>query len=372
MILGVGTDIVTVDRIRRALQKPAFVKKCFTENESYETPQSAAGLFAAKEAAAKALGTGFSGFFPRDIEILKDENGKPCVNLLNAAKDTVTVQVSISHERDYAVAFAIAETAQASVLPKRPKRSNKGDFGNVGVFAGSEQMTGAAALAARAALRAGAGIVRVFCDETTAAVIRLSLPEAIVNFGEYEKLTVAVIGCGMGDTEQTKTRVYEILGKLTCPVVVDADALNVISRSPEMLINYPHGKVITPHPGEASRLLGVPISEILADTVKYAKELSEKFNAVVCLKDANTVIFAPDGRFTLNKTGSPALSKAGAGDVLAGTLAAFIAQYPKELDIYDMAVKAVYVHGKAGEAAELVYGERGVLATDVADRLGLF
>lgn len=280
----------------------------------------------------------------------------------------------------------------SGLLPKRPVAGHKGTFGHVLVVAGSPGFTGAAVLAGLGVLRAGAGLVTVACPEgcrVTVAAVRPELltvglpegpdgrlaPQAGTAALRRPGFSAVVAGPGLGATPDVRRAVLDLLmgaaGRL--PVVLDADALNALAlEGPEsvaaVLRRADVPVVLTPHPGEMARLLGSTVASVQADRLGVALEAARSWRAVVVLKGAGTVVAAPDGRLWLNATGGPALATGGTGDVLAGAIGGLAAQ---GLGSLEAALLGVCLHGLAGDAASLEVGSRGLLASDVAERLPL-
>ncbi|MFA4843329.1 MAG: NAD(P)H-hydrate dehydratase [Candidatus Margulisiibacteriota bacterium] len=261
------------------------------------------------------------------------------------------------------------------VLPKRHPGTHKGDYGRVLIVAGSKGMLGAGVLAARAALRAGAGVVYWAVPDDLVNLANTITPEIIVI--QHKQITeikvdVVAIGPGLGTSEQTKKLLSLVVslpaGKAgrQSLVVIDADALNVIAKHPQLL---PKDKnkdknILTPHPGEMSRLLGQSVASIQADRPAAAKLAAAKFNAIVVLKGDKTVVANPQGKVYLNNTGNPGMGTAGSGDVLTGLIAGLLGQVPSA---YEAAQIGVYLHGLAGDLAAKEKGEVSLIASDLVD-----
>jgi len=265
------------------------------------------------------------------------------------------------------------------LLPVRRKDSNKGSHGKVVVLAGSGEMSGAAYLTCGAAYAAGAGLVRACATFDVASALHIGLPEALTvilpdsdgfirreGFERVKKYLngadAVVMGPGLGDAECVAEFAYSVIEYTDAPVVLDADGLNAVARDPDILLKLKKLSVVTPHPGEMSRLTGRTIKEITGDPLGAARSFAEKYGVVTLLKGARTVIALPDGTARINTTGNPALAKAGTGDVLAGVIGAFIAQ---GAGAFDAATLGAYIHGAAGDAAADEIGEYGVLAGDL-------
>ncbi len=257
-----------------------------------------------------------------------------------------------------------------SILPIREESSHKGNFGKLLIMAGSKGMCGAAVLASRAAFRAGAGLVKVSVPEELFNIIQIANPEAIctrrlpfkMDYSEYDGIA---IGPGMGNTEETFSYVKSILEKFNGPVVIDADALNAIAqhRACELIKNSACRSIITPHPGEAARLLELSTTDFSKiPRTEAAQMLSDRTGSVTVLKGAGTVVADPRGKIYINKTGNPGMATAGSGDVLTGILSALIVQ---KIDLYKAALAGVFIHGLAGDLAADEFGMTGMTAGDI-------
>lgn len=257
-----------------------------------------------------------------------------------------------------------------SFLKPRPRDSHKGMFGAVAVIGGASGMVGAPLLAARAALKLGAGGVHVGLLADNAPTVDLLQPELMLHDAQtalhLPDLNVLAIGCGMGTTLAAQKILCAAL-QLKVPLVLDADALNLLAHHDDLrddLRARAAPSIITPHPGEAARLLGIGVAEVQAARIGAARQLAEKLRCSVVLKGAGSVCVTRDGKAYLNKTGNPGMSAPGMGDVLAGMIAALIAQ---GLEV-DRALRlAVHLHGAAGDAlAEKGIGT-GMTASEVTE-----
>ena len=271
----------------------------------------------------------------------------------------------------------------AALLPPRPLDSNKGDFGRLAVVAGSRGKAGASVLAARGALRAGAGLVTVFCPESVEMVPVSALPEAMTrglpdSRGALDASAAAPLESGLrgfdaavaGPGLSTAPGVRAVLRALLAtklPLVLDADALNSFAGElREFRRRAP--TILTPHPGEAGRLLGSSAVAVQRDRLGAVRRLAKESRAVVVLKGEGTLTATPSGRVTVNPTGTPLLATAGSGDVLAGAMGALLAS---GLGPEDAAFAAVWLHGAAGERLADRIGDAGLLAGELADALPL-
>lgn len=268
-----------------------------------------------------------------------------------------------------------------SRLPARPAAGHKGSFGHALIVAGSEGKTGAAALAAEGAARAGVGLVTIACPAGLNDILEIKCTEAmtapVADTAERAFAASAVesilalaatrdalgLGPGIGCSEETQALVVSLAKRLEGALVVDADALVPFAREPEWLRERRAPTVLTPHPGEAARLLGIETSEVNRNRPAAARELATRLGSVVALKGAASVIAAPDGRIAINPTGGPALATGGTGDVLLGMVTGLLAQ---GLDAFEAAALAVFVHGAAADRLAQRAGASGHLAGEIA------
>jgi NAD(P)H-hydrate epimerase len=308
------------------------------------------------------------------------------------------VQVSIAHDGPVAVATAFLEipgTGRANSgmatevpafvgVPARPPDAHKGTFGNVVVVAGSLGLTGAAYLSSTAAARAGAGTVRLLVAETLYPILAvkctevMATPVAEVSQGaighvskdairrHVDAATAALVGPGLGRDRSTWRLVHDLVGEIRCALVIDADGLNALAEQPRLLKRLAPNRVLTPHPGEMSRLTRKSVADLEKDRRRAASEAAREWGAVVVLKGARTVVAAPDGRISEDPHEVPALASGGTGDVLGGVIVALLAQ---GLDPFAAAVTGVYVHAEAGQAVSETSGDSGLLASDLLPEL---
>ncbi len=270
-----------------------------------------------------------------------------------------------------------------SLLPERPIDAHKGTFGHLFVLAGSVGLTGAAILACSAAMRAGCGMVTLGCPESLNTicesnlieVVTVPLPQTDARTLDYasadsvfsiinkRKCSALLVGPGLGRHERTTKLVGDIVKHSPVPLIIDADALNALAESsPDILSQAQKPVVITPHPAELSRLIGVSVQDIQHDRPKYAIQCSSLFNVVTILKGHNTIICDTDLNLYVNPTGNNGLATAGTGDVLAGLTGSFIAQ---GLSPVNAACTAVYAHGKAADLLGHFIGARSMIASDL-------
>lgn len=283
------------------------------------------------------------------------------------------------------------EALLRQVLPPRTRRSHKGTYGRLTLLCGSEGMSGAAVLAAKAALRSGVGLARVLTPEANRTVLQATVPEAIVSpCHTPEEATVCtdtdglVLGCGLSTALTACACLRAVLSLFpdrgSLPTVLDADGLNLLAEDASLwetpLLSSPDRQVvITPHPAEMSRLCNKPVSVILADPVGTARDFARERGVTVVLKDAHTVIASPDGRLFLCAAGNAGMAKGGSGDVLAGVIGALLVQnrgkWGQELTVAKVAAAGVYLHAAAGDLAAHRLGEYGMLAGDLIECLPL-
>lgn len=265
---------------------------------------------------------------------------------------------------------AITRKQAISAFPKRPQDSHKGQFGTVGVIGGSQGMVGAALLAGRAALKLGSGIVHIGLLADNAPAFDAGMPELMLHPAQdilkLPKLDVLAIGNGLGRSLAAQKLLYDAL-KLDAVLVIDADALSILADRPDlrgMLFERKAPTLLTPHPGEAARLLHRKTEEIQADRSGAAQEIAQRYHASVVLKGADSLVATADGKLYVNKTGNPGMSAAGMGDALSGMIAAFIAQ---GLDADAALLLAVHLHGAAGDALAEQLATIGMSATEVTE-----
>ncbi|MCC6731339.1 MAG: NAD(P)H-hydrate dehydratase [Chthonomonadales bacterium] len=281
-----------------------------------------------------------------------------------------------------------AEDAHALLVPRR-RDAHKGDFGHVLICGGSDGMSGAPTMAARSALRAGAGLVTVAAPRTAQRVVAARLEEAMtmalpeergaLSAAAIEPLRRAAVRCdalcvGPGGSRQpgASDAMLGLLVGADIPAVVDADALNALAARPDALRGRKASTVLTPHPGECGRLLGTDAAGVQSDRVSAARRCAGRYGAVVVLKGSHTLVC--DGRgpanrertVSINTTGNPGMATAGSGDSLTGIVGAFLAG---GMDAWDAARLGAHVHGRAGDLAASVLGERAMVAGDIIDQV---
>lgn len=286
------------------------------------------------------------------------------------------------HAAEGHVTWLLEEEDARGRLPVRPAEFHKGDAGHLLVIAGSRGKSGAAALAARAALKAGAGLVTVATRPGAldavlghvAEAMGVAMPEggplaaqdlnALLEAAEDKD--AVVIGPGLPRGEETAELLGDLLEELACPVLLDADALNAVSSAPELLARARGPLVLTPHPGEMARLCGVSVDAVQSARLGVARTFAMQRQVTLVLKGVRTVTCAEDGTAYVNPTGNPGMASAGMGDVLSGLVGALLAQ---GLNPLGAATTGVYAHGLAADLAVERTGRLGLTASDVAGAL---
>ncbi|MCS7309466.1 MAG: NAD(P)H-hydrate dehydratase [Armatimonadetes bacterium] len=268
-----------------------------------------------------------------------------------------------------------------AMLPRRPPDAHKGRFGHVLVVGGSVGLAGAPMMAAEAALRVGAGLCSVAVPRSIYAVAASALREAMVHplpgapegcLSEesiealeplLQRANVLAVGPGWSTHSPAREALRRLLEATQVPCVLDADALNCLALEPGVLPEERPPLVLTPHPGEMARLMGMDTGSVQADRLGVAQQAAQRFEAVVVLKGARTVVATPDGRLWVNPTGNPGMATGGSGDVLTGVIAGLLAQ--EGVNLEDAAVAGVYLHGLAGDLAAREVGMAGMIAGDI-------
>ncbi len=355
-LLGIGIGRPLADPFLAALRQ---VQQCGLPVIALDVPSGLdadTGAWQGAVAGAAALHT---------VTFLAD---KPGLHMLDGADAAGEIRVESLGIEEWAgthgASGCLNGPAQFEALQRRrPRNSNKGDYGTVVVVGGAVGMVGAALLAARAALRLGAGKVLVECTGAPEMRVDPGQPELMLRAeAALPGASVLVAGCGMGTGDDAKSRL-RVLVAHDGPAVFDADALNCLAQDPELvaaLRTRTRGTVLTPHPGEAARLLGRSTREVQQDRIGTALQLAREHASVVVLKGVGTVIAEASGAYALNPTGGPALASAGTGDVLAGMIGALVAQ---GADCATAARAATWLHGHAADAGG---ADVGLTASELA------
>ncbi len=263
-----------------------------------------------------------------------------------------------------------------TMVNPRKKYAHKGSFGHALLIAGSYGKIGAAVLAAKACLRAGVGLLTVQLPRCGYDILQTSLPEAMVSPDWHWMINTTVpdlkpysaigVGPGLGKDSFTLIMLKELLKSVESPMVIDADALNLISENPELLNLIPQNSILTPHPKEFQRLLGKTWENDF-QKMEELRHFSQKHNVIVCLKGAHTAIALPDGSVHFNSTGNPGMATGGSGDVLTGIITALLAQ---GISPIESAIFGVYQHGLAGDRAAQKCTQPALIASDIINAMG--
>ena len=266
-------------------------------------------------------------------------------------------------------------------IPERKKNSSKYDYGKLLAICGSTYYRGAAFLSCAGALRSGVGIITLASTEKVISCVSASLPEctflplkesengtidanSLNNIGEISKKYNAIlIGCGLSIDDSTRELVKNIVKHAECQLVIDADAINILSECPDLIKQTKMPPIITPHFNEMARLFGVDRKIIEISPEDSALEFSKKYNCITVLKSHITYITTPDGKVAVNsQTGNSGLAKGGSGDVLAGMIASFCAQ---KINPFDASKCGVFLHGKAADRCAERLSKQSMLPSDI-------
>lgn len=291
------------------------------------------------------------------------------------------------YEDEDGMLFSIEEDAVRKCFTPRDPISNKGDYGHLLSVCGSRRMPGAAVLAAKGAVAMGAGLVTAAFPEGAYAAVASKLTEPLLlplhenregTFAQaalpelraaLSKASAVLIGCGLGVNEDTVFLVERLLEEASCPVILDADGINIAAAHIDMLKNRKAPLLLTPHPGEMARLCGCTAAEIQADRTGAARRFAREYGVTLVLKGANTVIAGENAAsLFVNRTGNPGMAQGGSGDLLAGMLASLAAQGMEPLRA---AAAAVYLHGLAGDVAAKHYSMCGMTPSLMAEELAV-
>jgi NAD(P)H-hydrate epimerase len=261
------------------------------------------------------------------------------------------------------------------MLPVRSKFAHKGTFGHALLIAGSYGKMGASVLASKACLRSGVGLLTTHVPHFGYSIIQTAVPEAMVSIDDHDSIFTGVpdltpftaigAGPGIGMKSNTRKALLELIQKAKVPLVLDADALNILSENKEWLEDLPENSILTPHPGEFRRLAGETANSW--ERIQKQRQMATEFKIIIVLKGAFTSIALPDGKIYFNSTGNPGMATAGSGDSLTGIILGLLAQHiPAE----QAAIAGVFLHGLAGDIAAGEKAENALIAGDVTDCLG--
>ncbi|MCL4118183.1 UNVERIFIED_CONTAM: hypothetical protein GTU68_064405 [Idotea baltica] len=291
------------------------------------------------------------------------------ISILDIQLDATALDAS------YTTNHLLSRTLISSFLPKRSTFDHKGTFGHALLVCGGYGKVGAALLAAQACLRVGVGKLTVHVPRSAYQILQLGVPEAMVSVDDHEffftrcpdlaPYTAIGIGCGIGTKASTHTGLSQVLESSRTPMVIDADAINILAAHPEFLSSIPVGSVMTPHPGEYERLFGKDDDSFAR--LEKQKSWSKELKIYIVYKNAHTCVTTPEGLAYFNATGNPGMATAGSGDVLTGMITGLLAQ---RLPINQAVLSAVYLHGLAGDIAADQLGQNALLARDIVDNIG--
>lgn len=307
--------------------------------------------------------------FPK-LSLLMPENAQfvGCMSILDIglSKEWIDSEASALHFTD--------EKEIKILLKPRTKHAHKGNFGRALLVAGSKGMAGASVLSARAALRSGVGLLTVHVPACNNLIVQATVPEAMTNIDSNDccfsdKIDVArynavAVGPGIGQSKESETALLNLIKNCSVPLVLDADALNILSNHHDWLSLLPQGSVLTPHPGEFERLFGKFPGRY--HSIEAVRATARNKGIVIMLKGAYTTIIAPDANLYFNSTGNPGMATGGSGDVLTGIILSLVAQGYSSVD---SARIAAYVHGLAGDLAAAELGETALVAGDIVASL---
>lgn len=298
--------------------------------------------------------------------------------------ETKVVNIGIP-EDCYSSGYAqtITQTEVKSIIPPLDFNANKGSNGHLLCLCGSYKMPGAAVICCESAIKSGAGLVKLTIPKSAYPIVASHLVQPIFNpveetNGTYSSLaldeisndlqwsTAVVIGCGMGVSDDTKKITEFVLKNSKVPIILDADGINCIISCIDILKDIKVPVVLTPHPGEMSRLISKSVGEVQSDRIGIAKNFAKEYAVTIVLKGANTVVTDGETVF-VNTNGNPAMAMGGTGDMLSGIISSFVAQ---GIDTFNAAKAGVFIHGKAGDEAAKAISQRGITVFDMTDRLG--
>lgn len=311
---------------------------------------------------------------------------KPCNKYCGR---TVIADIGITKEDfrniDSVTCFSLNAQDIKNMLPKRKPVSNKGTYGHALCVCGSMRMTGAAYLAVSGALRCGVGLVTAAFPQSAYAAIAPKLVEPLLlplesNFeGTFafsakagiseavKRASAVLVGCGLGFNKDTTLLVHSLIKEINKPLIIDADGINALSTNIDILKDAQAPVILTPHPGEMSRICGKSIAEIIENPIVTAYEFAQKYGVTVVLKGANTVVCSHESNeIYINTTGNSGLARGGSGDLLAGMTVSLLAQ---GMSPFDASVCAVYLHGLCADMVAEKTSMRGMLPSDVLNHL---
>jgi len=308
---------------------------------------------------------------------------RPKLSFLMAENESAVGQwttVDIGLDEEYIASLAsdyvmISREMVQGFIKKRKRHSHKGTFGKAMMISGSLGKVGAAVLTSRAAIRSGLGLLTVHAPSCGYEILQTSVPEAMVSvdsgqeflesFPPLEAYDVVGIGPGIGTETQTQKMVGKLLNSVSNPMVIDADALNILSMNKKWIQEIPEGSILTPHVKEFERISGTAENDF--ERLKKAREFSSDYNVIIVLKGAFSAICCPEGKVFFNSSGNPGMATGGSGDALTGILMGLLAQ--NRYSSQQAAILGVYLHGLAGDFSADRLGKESLIASDIIDAL---
>lgn len=268
------------------------------------------------------------------------------------------------------------DISESPKIAKRDKNAHKGSFGSSLLVCGSFGMAGAAILSFRAALKSGVGKLIAAVEKNIYGICTVAVPEAVfIPLGicfkkpllkQIKGADSILFGCGVGTKKRSLKKLNLIVKNANCPVVIDADGINLLAQSIDILKQAKTPIILTPHPLEMSRLCGKRVREINNDRLKTATDFAKEYGVYLVLKGSGTIVAAPNGKTYVNPTGNAGMATGGSGDVLSGIMAALLAY---NTDIFTAVKTAVYVHGAAGDSAAERLSETSLTPSDIIEEL---
>lgn len=289
---------------------------------------------------------------------------------------TRSIGLSTHFQQNEKTPYFFTTQQEAKLLLKPAKKfDHKGTFGHALLIMGSYGKIGAAVLAAKACLRTGCGLVTVHLPKCGYQIMQISAPEVMVHIDDnelnfsrapaMEKFSSVGIGCGLDTNGLSKKGLHQVIQTAPKPLLLDADALNILSENKTWLRELPPNSILTPHPGEFKRLFGESANDF--EQNKLQCQMAQELEIIIILKGAHTCIASPDGNCYFNSTGNPGMATAGSGDVLSGMITSFLAQ---GYDPLEASILGVYLHGLAGDLASQQYGMKSMIAGDLIESIG--
>lgn len=365
-LLGTGVKGAVKDPILSIIKE---VNSLPNEVISIDLPSGMISEFGNEDQVIIKASTTLTLEFPK-LAMLLPEAGNFCGNI-----EIIPIQLHKGFINDSDSPFYYTTEKLAKTLTlKRDKFAHKGTYGHALLICGSTGMMGAAVLATGAALRSGCGLVTVHTPKEERAIIHTTHPSAIVSLDEEEyfssfpedlsKYTTIGIGPGLGQNTETAKAFESLLKRYSKPMVIDADALNILANNYRFRHHIPEGSILTPHLGELERLVGKWDNE--QHKLKLARRLASNTKSIVIVKGAHTMICTPDGKYYFNSTGNSGMAKGGSGDILTGFITGLLARGYSSLHA---AILSTYLHGVAGDKAAIKLGEESMNSSDIINEL---